>query len=436
MSTKTSTVQRKRIDWVYSTLPVNIALGPIGTFVQLYLLQTNGVQTGTAYVTVAQTLFYLIGIPAAIIWGYATDRLRRRKLIIVTSYAITTIYLFSFFFATSTSGIIFVYSLVSFISSATATPLNLLIMETEPKNRWATRFARLSLMSTVGAILGYALSAFWVQLLPKSIIWLTVPLGILSLVSAASSAVLMQEPSFVFEKEIVVMQKPGFLQRLYASPLIFLNVPRPSDFQRIFKGLRNELTSYVPLLYLSIVTFYFASAIFNTSIVPALTSHSLTESQVYIVNVVVLVAQVLSFQYAGRYMASRSLTRVAIQSLVLRGASYAMLGVASLLVAGSWFIIPTLIFYPLASGIAFGIYYTASNTMVFNSIKGNNHGSSLGVYSAIVGLSTAVGSAVSGAVSIYLGFHITFILAGVLLGVAAIVTARFSNEGPRTSTER
>jgi MFS family permease len=415
---------------------VNIALGPIGTFVQLYLLQTNGVQTGTAYVTVAQTLFYLIGIPAAIIWGYATDRLRRRKLIIVTSYAITTIYLFSFFFATSTSGIIFVYSLVSFISSASATPLNLLIMETEPKNRWATRFARLSLMSTVGAILGYALSAFWVQLLPKSIIWLTVPLGILSLVSAASSAVLMQEPSFVFEKEIVVMQKPGFLQRLYASPLIFLNVPRPSDFQRIFKGLRNELTSYVPLLYLSIVTFYFASAIFNTSIVPALTSHSLTESQVYIVNVVVLVAQVLSFQYAGRYMASRSLTRVAIQSLVLRGASYAMLGVASLLVAGSWFIIPTLIFYPLASGIAFGIYYTASNTMVFNSIKGNNHGSSLGVYSAIVGLSTAVGSAVSGAVSIYLGFHITFILAGVLLGVAAIVTARFSNEGPRTSTER
>ncbi len=435
MSTTASTVQRKRIDWVYSTLPVNIALGPIGTFVQLYLLQTNGVQTGTAYVTVAQTLFYLIGIPAAIVWGYATDRLRRRKLIIVTSYSITTVYLFSFFFATSTSSIIFVYALVSFISSASATPLNLLIIETEPKNRWATRFARLSLISTVGGILGYALSAFWVQLLPHSIIWLTVPLGMLSLISAASSAVLVQEPTFVFEKEIVVMQRPGFLQRLYASPLIFLNVPRPSDFRRIFKGLRNELTSYVPLLYISIVTFYFSSGIFNTSIVPALTSHSLTESQVYVVSVIVLVAQVLSFQYAGRFLATRSLTRVAVQSLILRGASYVLLGVTSLLVAGSWFIVPTLILYPLASGVAFGFYYTASNTMIFNSIKGNNQGSSLGVYSAIVGLSTAVGSAVSGAVSIYLGFHITFVLAGALLGVAALITARLSGGRPRTGSD-
>ena len=110
---------------------MNIALGPIGTFVQLYLLQTNGVQTGTVYVTVAVTAFNAVSIPAAIVWGLVTDRLRQRKLIIVTCYAITTVYLFSFFFATSTTGIIFVYSLVSFISAASATPLNLLIMETE-----------------------------------------------------------------------------------------------------------------------------------------------------------------------------------------------------------------------------------------------------------------------------------------------------------------
>ena len=118
MPTKKNTAPRKRIDWVYSILPMNIALGPIGTFVQLYLLQTNGVQAGTVYVAVAVTAFNAVSIPAAIVWGLATDRLRQRKLIIVTSYAITTVYLFSFFFATSTSGIIFVYSLVSFISAA------------------------------------------------------------------------------------------------------------------------------------------------------------------------------------------------------------------------------------------------------------------------------------------------------------------------------
>ena len=286
-------------------------------------------------------------------------------------------------------------------------------------------------MSTLGGILGYVLSAVWVQALPHLIIGLTIPLGMLALVSAAMSAALIEEPKFVFEKEVVVMQRPGFLQRLYASPLIFLSIPRLYDFRRIFNGLRNELTSYVPLLYLSIVTFYFSSGLFNTSIVPALTSHSLGESQVYFIIFVVMVAQLLSFRYAGRYIANRSLAGVAIQGLVLRGASYVLLGVASLL-SGVWFIVPTLIFYPLAGGIAFGVYYTASNTMVFNSIRGNNQGSSLGVYSAIVGGSTTVGSAVSGIVSIYLGFHITFILAGLLLVVAALITASLSKRSPET----
>jgi MFS family permease len=410
---------------VYSTLPINVALGPIGTFVQLYLLQLNGVQAGTVYVAAAVTLFNAVSIPAAIIWGFATDRLRRRKLVIVISYVATTIFLFSFFLTNSNSGIILVYSLVSFISAASATPLNLLIMETESKNRWASGFARLSLVASLGSTIGYVVSSIWVQFLP--VIWLVIPLGMLSLVSVMMSVVLVQEPGFAFEKEVVLLQKPGFFQRLLAFPLIFLNIPRFSDFRRLFKGIRNELTSYVPLLYLSIIAFYLASGIFNTSLVPALSSHSLTESQVYAVSVAALVAQILSFRYAGKYLANRSLTGVAVQSLVLRGGSYALLGVAAVLVPGALFIVPSLIFYPLSSGIAYGFYYTASTTMIFNSIRGNNHGSSLGVYSAVVGVSTTLGSLVSGFTSHYLGFDVTFVLAGALLMIAAAITSRLSH---------
>jgi len=420
-----SNTKPRRIDWVYSTLPINVALGPIGTFVQLYLIQLNGVQAGTVYVAAAVTAFNAVSIPAAIIWGFATDRLRKRKLVIVISYALTTIFLLSFFFTDSNSSIILVYSLVSFISAASATPLNLLIMETEQKNRWASGFARLSLMSSAGSTIGYLISSIWVQYLP--VLWLVIPLGTLALVSVAMATVLVQEPQFVFEKEVVLLQKPGFFQRLLASPLIFLNIPRLSDFRRIFEGIRNELTSYLPLLYLSIITFYLASGIFNTSLVPALSFHSLTDSQVYAVNVAALVAQILSFRYAGRYLANRSLTGVAVRSLLLRGGSYTLLGVASVLVPGSLFLIPSLILFPISSGIAYGIFYTASNTMIFNSIRGNNHGSSLGVYSAVVGVSTTLGSIVSGFTSHYLGFDFTFVLAGGLIIFAAGITSRLSH---------
>ena len=418
----------RRLDWVYSTLPINIALGPIGTFVQLSLLEINGVQDGTVLVAIAVTIFNAVSIPAAIIWGFATDRLRKRKLVILISFVFTTIYLFSFFFVTSTSGIVIVYSLISFISAASATPLNLLIMESEQKNRWASGFARLSLMTSLGSTLGYVLSSLWVQFLP--VLWLVIPLGILSMVSVIMAIVMVQEPTFVFEKEVVIMHKPGFLQRLVAFPLIFLTVPRTSDFRRLFKGIQNELTSYVPLLYLSIIAFYFGSGVFNTSFVPALTSHSLTDSQVYAVSVAALVAQILAFRYAGRYIVTRSLTAVAVQSLLLRGGAYALLGVASFLVQGTLFIIPTLVLYPISSGIAYGIYYTASNTMIFNSIRGNNHGSSLGVYSAVVGVSTTVGSLTSGFTSRYLGFEFTFVIGGAFLVIAAMITSRLSHSRP------
>ena len=62
--------------------------------------------------------------------------------------------------------------------------------------------------------------------------------------------------------------------------------------------------------------------------------------------------------------------------------------------------------------------------MIFNSIHGNNHGSSLGVYSAVVGVSTTIGSLMSGFTSHYLGFDFTFVIGGTMLIMAAAVTAR------------
>jgi MFS family permease len=415
----------RRIDWVYATLPINIALGPIGTYVQLYLLQLNGVQVGTVYVAAAVTAFNAVSIPAAIVWGFVTDRLHKRKLVILIGYAGTTIFLLSFFLTDSNYDVIVVYSLVSFVSAASATPLNLLIMETEQKNRWASGFARLSLMASVGSAVGYVFSSVWVQFLPVRI--LVIPLGLFALLSAMSAVVLLQEPRFVFERQAVVMQRPSFMHRLQTFPLIFLNIPRLTDFRRIFKGIRNELTSYIPLLYLSIIAFYLASGVFNTSLVPAFTAHSLTDSEVYASNVAVLIVQIISFRYAGAYLARRSITNVAVRSLLLRGASYALLGVASLLIPGGLFIVPTLILYPISSGIAYGFYYTASNTMIFNSIRGHNQGSSLGVYSAVVGFSTTAGSLISGLTSTYLGFDFTFVIAGALLFVAAALTARLTH---------
>ena len=413
--------RKKKIDWVYSVFPVALATGPLGTIIQLYLIELNGVTLGTIYSGLAIAIFNGVSIPAAIFWGFTTDRLHSRRGLIAASYALMAVVLISFYFDRTTAGTIATYSIFSFISVASATPLNLLIMETEEKGKWAGAFAKLSMMSSVGYVGGLVLSTLWSEELP--LISLSVPLGFFALASAALSIVTISEPGFIFERESVAMRRSSFFSRLLTLPVFFIRAPKASDFTRVFRGLRSSLTSYVPLFYISTVLFYLSSGLFNTSFVPAMSAFSLTEVETFAVILAGAVAQTLAFQWIGPYVSAQSLVTTSAQGLLLRGWSYIVIGAAALLLAGPLFIVPALVMYPVAGGIAYAVYYISSNTMMFNTVQRKNPGAALGVYSAVVGIATMGGSLASGFISVYLGFYTTFVLAGVLLFAAVWIIA-------------
>jgi len=414
--------RKPRVSWVYSVFPISLATGPIGTLVQLYLIELNGVTTGTIFASLAVAVSNGVSIPAAIFWGFATDRLHRRRFLIAVSYIVMAMILISFYLDSTTTGTISTYAIFSFMSAASATPLNLLIMETEEKGKWAGAFARLSMMSSVGNVGGLILSTLWAGRLP--LIELTLPFSVFALASAALSVATIREPAFTFEKESVVLRKSSLFSRLLALPVFFIKVPKASDFTRVFRGLRSSLTSYVPLFYISTVLFYLSSGLFNTSFVPAMSASSLTEFEIFAVILVGMVTQVLAFQMAGHYVESQSLVTTSAQALLLRGWTYVVIGAAALLLTNQLFIAPALVMYPIGAGIAFAVYYTSSNTMMFNTIQRKSPGAALGVYSAVVGLSATAGSLASGFISVYVGFYTTFVLAGSLLFAAVGIVAR------------
>jgi len=422
--------EKRRSAWIYSVFPVSVATGPVGTMVQLYLIYLNGQALGTIYGSFATAVYNGVSIPAALFWGVATDRLHKRKSLVALSYALIAIALVSYFFDRTTAGTISRYGAISFVSVASATPLNLLIMETEQKGKWAHAFARLSLMISAGDVVGLLVSTIWAQFFPNNLILLFVPLSAFALVSSGMTLVMIHEPEFVLERETVALRKPSFISRLRANPVFFIGVPSGSDFKRAFRGLRTGLLSYVPLFYISTILFYISAGLFNTSFVPAMHFYSLPDQQVFAVILAGMLVQTIAFQRAGEFINKRSLITSSIQGLLLRGWSYLAIGVAALLVTGPLFAVSSLIFYPLAGGVAYAVYYTASNTMMFNTVKGRTAGSALGVYSAVVGLATMAGSFVSGFISVYSGYYVTFILAGVLLFATVGVVSRL----PRPST--
>ena len=400
--------------WVSSVLPFNIALGPVSTLIQLLILNFNGT---VVEVGLAITLFNAVSIPAALFWGFVTDRFHRRRPLIVVSFLVTALILVLFLFSRTGYWVSFLYALFSFATTASTTPLNLLVMETERKNKWASAFAKFSMISSVGQTLGLLLGLVWSFYVPLD--YLVIPLAVSSLVSSGLAALLIKEPEIVFERKAIVMHKQSFFHRLRHSPYLFLKSPSAHDFKRVFMSLRHELTRHTPLLYLAIFGFFLSAGIFNTSLVPALDANGVSSLLIFAVIMLGMVVQIIAFRYAGPYTERKSPVKSAIGGLLLRALGYGGLGIFAYFLTGLWFLLPVLIFYPLASGIAYSIYYTASNTMVFNTLSPKRNGSALGVYSALAGVATMAGSFSSGFVSFYWGFFVTFIISAACLVVSA-----------------
>ena len=409
--------KQQQPNWIYSVLPFNVALGPVSTFVQLYILELHGTVIDIA---LAVTLFNAVSIPAAMIWGFATDKLPRRKPIIVASYLAVAGTLAIFLFTRSLYGVDLLYAAFSLFSSAAATPLNLLIMETKPKSNWAVGFSEFSMVSGVGVTIGLVLGVAWGDFIPLHLIVL--PLADLCVLSAALSVVMIKEVGIPFERSIMVLVRRSFYERLLVLPLFFLKVPRMMDFRRVFKGLRYELTRDTQVLYLSILMFYLASGIFNTSMVPSMYKVGVSKSQIFLVSLVGMAVQTVSFRYMGPYIERRSLKQAAVGGLILRAICYGLFGLSVYVFTGIFYLGSALLLYPLAAGVAYAAYYAASNVMVFNTLGHGNQGSALGVYSALVGFATMLGSFISGFTSFYFGYYVTFIISALCLASAAKLT--------------
>ncbi len=400
--------------WINSVLPYSIALGPIATLVQLFVLNLHGTVVDVGIVV---TIFNGVSIPAAVVWGFITDRFHRRRPIIIASYLMTAGCLLSLLFARTVYSISILYAIFSFATTASTTPLNLLIMETEGKQKWATAFARFSMIASIGQTVGLILSIAWGLFLPLT--YILSALSILAIISAGLSLLMIEEPKIVFERQIIAMTKPSFFERLKTLPYLFFRIPRLTDFRRVFRALKYELTRQVPVLYFSIFAFYIGTGIFNTSIVPSLQANQISNSLIFLVTTIAMIVQIISFRYAGPYIEKRSPVKAAISGLALRSMAYGLLGVSVYVVSEALFLTPYLVFYPLAAGLAYSIYYTASNTLVFDTLGDRSQGSSLGVFSALVGIATMIGSFASGFISFYLGFYSTFIIAAVCLAISA-----------------
>ncbi|BBG23007.1 hypothetical protein IC006_0291 [Sulfuracidifex tepidarius] len=413
------TIQQKSdFKWMYTALPFNASTGPLSTLITLEILHLNG---NAIDVGLAISLGNAILIPASIIWGILADRYSR-KFLIITSFAGTGLALILITFLNTIPLVSVDYAIAVFFSTASTTPMNLLIMATTEKKKWASAFSRLSVVSSVGMLTGLIISSFTINFVPLTLVIQI--MGVLSLVSLGLGIKLIPRSPIHVERVAMVHQRESFSTRIRMLPLFFLHLPKAGHFKMFsLKRLRKSPVNYVPMLYLGIIAFYFSSGLFNTVYPAGLYTLGANSSVVLGIISLGMVAQTVTFYIAGKTIEERGEKLVASMSLLIRGLSYTVMGLSTLGTLGVIVVVNSL-FYPLAAGFAYSLYYSSSTTMIFKIVGERSQGKGLGVYSTVVGIALLVGSLVSGYITHFLGYGVDFGIAGSILIIDAVLFSK------------
>jgi Major Facilitator Superfamily. len=398
-----------KYNWLYSIMLYNIAASPVSTIVVLYIIEVGGSVIDASNAITTSTL---VSIVASYIWGRISDVYKSRRNLLLISISSLSLLTVSLYFERKILEIILTYALFSFLNSANSAAINLLIMETNHESKWKNAFSRYLFLSSVGNTVGLAFSFGITGLL--SIQDLIFSLFIISIISLIFAYYSIPETMTKQERKIFISNLHAFISRIFTHPFMILRKINGNHNMNISNLSKNLIYR----IYAVIFVFYFGSGMFNTVFPAGLKVYTLSNFLVFLVLFFGMFIQTVSYYYLGKRITSS--IREIYLALIVRGISYSLIGLTFLFP-----VIPivysSLLFYPIAAGIGFSMFYINSNILIFHAIGNNERGKLLGLYTAMISFGNLLGAWVSGYLAYYVGYWFVFILAGIVILLCEIL---------------
>jgi MFS family permease len=191
--------------WLLGFILHKIAFGLLSVLLPLYI--TQAVSGGTLAIWGAMTATAtFLAIPFSFMWGYICDAANRYSIFILLSFSAVTVLLFIFSQTTDLLLIWLLFALIAVFQVAYETPKNVLIAETSSYEYWKKGFALYAVWTELGWVLGLLLGLL-LGFLGFSYISLLSVSVILSLLSFISSIFLVRDPVMIFERRFRRIEK-------------------------------------------------------------------------------------------------------------------------------------------------------------------------------------------------------------------------------------
>ena len=386
-------------------IPITAISSGLGIFIPLYILYLKGsiLDIGLAF-----AIYNLVSVPSSLFWGNITDRYGRSKPFIIFSILLTLPVLIVLGFFHGIFNVFFNYALFAIIATAASPAINILVIGTKRSKTLPKYFSRYSIFGLLGSVIAFVFGASIAINNPEVYIYF---LMFFNLISLFLALFLIKDIKRT-EKEI---NKEKIHNRLF--PLLYSLTSLPSamistnTIVRMMTAVKKIKKRKVFQLLGAIVLFNLAYYIFNTSYIPYLNYLGLSYNNIFLINLMNVLAQVLVFIVIIKLKNKLKVGRIYVIGVIYRSLGYVVAGAAAFLPA---FFFPANVVAYIICGFSYALWNLSSSVLLYDMIRGKREGYYIGMWTSLLGASAVIGSILSSIISLFFGFQITFVVATII----------------------
>jgi MFS family permease len=424
-------IPRAHIRWFYALLPYKASEAIFSLVFPLFLLSVFRVDLGTLGLLTA--LVSLTSVPGSILWGYLSDRLRRRRIFLVWGCIGSGVCLVGMGVTSNLIVMALLCLAYGLFSIASATIPSAVIMETMPQKHWDEAFGTFNKIGGWGWVVGLAIGGWLVPVLND---WLPGGLSLRVVFLLLATTTLLT--AWLAQRTITEPLEPrpqahdlADAHRLHAFTLVerVIYLPRNLSFvlhPTHLTRLGDHISKPYRLYLWATVLLFIGSTMVFTVLTPFLHDElQMHASLIFTMSFVRMFAATLGFEPVARREQHVGARRI-------HGRAF---GARALIFLGFWglWMLPqyvlqvgVLVSLNILAGITWSMLAVSAPVLVGALTAAGQNGIGMGIYTAIKGLSTIIGALLGGYVAHGLGYTIAFALATGLALVSLLPLRRFS----------
>ncbi len=370
-------------------------------------------KSNVEYVGLVSAISSLASVPALIVWGNLSDKIKRRKIFIVIGFIGSFLSLLLVLTVHTMPSYISMLILFQIVAMASVPVSTLLILENSDKSSWSNVMGKFNSYSAIGTVLGLGIGVviltFFSSLGRELIPYLYVVAAWFYLVAGIISILVLKEPkSEINRGKIGYLFALHVIERVRYFPTHLVHIPGKENKIRIPGNLKLYLITTL-ILMMGFQLFFIPYPVFVINRMGA------SENDIYIMYLLNSLFSAATFIPAGKYIKYIGSNRMLSISTFIRVVLFLVMGVISFFVFDT---VGYLLLFIIMYGV-FGAVWSfigiSEVTSISNMATTLIRGKVIGYYNSLNGVGQIIGAGLSGFIALDISYSFDFILSAIIV---------------------